>query len=122
MDILSDLGITWVWLLYKLGNGAMALGFLGIVVAAISFVVAMEDSSADELRSFLLKVIVMLCGLVAVCVVFSVMSPNYNEVKMAAAYSVAKKVGGSDEAREVYEKLLRLLDAKVESLLETKGE
>lgn len=117
MGILNDLGILTIYLMYKAGIVSCVLGFTSFFLSILSAIVAssLEESpisiyKAKEFKQwsvrFFIAAVVSFCAFA--------MLPSFEELKMATAYAVAKKVSNSDEASRMYDAVLKLIERKID--------
>lgn len=112
MDILTELDLTWVYFLYKAGQACAIIAVYLLLALLLSFFCAAETENRKA-GNFFVAMVIIDCISVPLLLGVTVITPDKDEVKAAAAYSLAKKVATSDKASELYDRLMKALEAKI---------
>lgn len=112
MDILTELDLTWVYFLYKAGQACAIIAVFLLLALLVSFFCAAETENRKA-GKFVVAMVIVNCISVPLLFGVLVITPDKDELKAAAAYSLAKKVANSDKASDLYDRLMKALEAKI---------
>lgn len=112
MNILTELDLTWIYFLYKAGN-ACAIIAVGLLLAMLLSFFCASESGNYKAEKLSIAMVIINCIGVPLLLGVTVITPDKDEVKGAAAYSLAKKVATSDKAGELYDRLMKALESKI---------